>query len=226
MNISAALTALLVAATITLSGCQGETQLAAAAREVEQRLAWVETAKPAAMLAQDISAGQHRFLSVCGYACVVPSVGAITAERCYPTAAVQPIEGTSDVRLSTRHSALVERAAEVAAEYNLLAARSLSERGLGQCPQGANWDAAFRELHALALSVRPSLAEADFSLLPNEPTFTLNLPPQLLTPAFTQSACAVIRANKLPPSARIAMRDGQATQGTSPVLMCQAASAA
>lgn len=226
MNVNSALTALLVAAAMTLVGCEDATPLAAAARDVEHRLAWVESAEPTAMLAQDISAGQQRFLSVCGYACVVPGVGAITAKHCYPNVAVQPIEGTSDVRLSTRHSAMIERAAEVAAEYNSLAARSLSERGFGRCPQGANWDAAFRELNALARTVRPLLAEADFSLLPNGPTFTLNLPSQLLTPSFTRAACAVIRTNKLPPSARIAVRDSQAKREAPPVLLCPAASAA
>jgi hypothetical protein len=126
MNARAALLLLIVAFASVFAGCSGQTELQSAAASVERQLAWVEAAKPEAMLDADARAGRQRFLSVCGYSCVVPGIGELTATRCYPSVRVQTIEGTSDTILSERHAALVRRAAEVAAEYNTLAARALT----------------------------------------------------------------------------------------------------
>lgn len=196
---------LLVALASLFTGCSAESDSATSVVAIERQLSWVENVSPAAMLQEDTRVGRLRFLSVCGYSCRIPAVGAITAQRCYPSVEVQKIEGTTDALASDRHAALVRRAAEVADQYNTLVVQSAALQGRSLCPVGANWDAAFRDLHAVIRAAHPGLSEADFTLMPREPKFLVVLPQEVLSPRFEVSTCAVLRKHNLPLSAHIAV---------------------
>src|SRR5580765_3895598 len=77
-------------------------------------LAWLDTADANQMANRDTTQGRYRFFSVCGYACQVVGVGSINAQRCYRNAAVEPIDGTSDVILSKEQERLTKKAYEFA----------------------------------------------------------------------------------------------------------------
>jgi len=181
-----------------MAACTVDTPLSAAAKEVERELAWVERANASSMYQADVAAGRQRFLAVCGYACMVPGVGSLTADLCFPRVAVEQIKGTSDVRLSERHSTLIAQAWDVATKYNKLVAEGLSQQGRSSCPSNANFDAAFGDLRALVEAAHSSASERSLSMAAHEPVFRLVLPPEKLTFSFEQAACGILSKHSLP----------------------------
>jgi hypothetical protein len=170
---------------------------------IEQKLEWVETANPRRMAEEDAARGQHRFLSVCGYSCMVPGIGTVNAKRCYPSVAVEDIAGTGDVFFSDRQRALQQHAWELATDYNALVAASQRAAGQSTCLASENWDGALTELAKLVWSLSPGPSGQGHVTIPwDSSKFELSIPDGKSFDSISQAACAVLRANGL---------DGKAT---------------
>jgi hypothetical protein len=178
--------------------CSARGSHAEAVGEVESALSWVEKTDATSLLQDDAKQNRRRFLSVCGFACLVPGVGAINAERCYSEVAVEIIRGTADVIRSERHSQLQQKAGQLARQFNILVAASERRAGRAACGEAVDWDAALTELGKLVWSLETSTSSrGQVTLLRDGPVFLISLPDDTDFESIHQAACNVLEKNGL-----------------------------
>jgi hypothetical protein len=159
------------------------------------------------MAEADGSRDRHRFLSVCGYSCMVPGIGTINAKRCYPDVTIEEIAGTGDVLISDRQQSLQKRAWEVAQEFNMLVAASYRAAGKSACLPFENWDEALTDLTKLVWSLSPgTFTEGTVGIHPSRSTFEVSLPKGRSFGDMHQAACESLRKNGLGGKAALAYR--------------------
>jgi hypothetical protein len=119
--------------------------------EVERRLEWVESTTPAIMLADSTRAGHFHFLTVCGFACEEPGIGALTYFHCYAGAATKlTVDPTGDVIRSQRHGQLKGEMYRFAQHYNILLRAQLDSAGKRTCPASERWDDYWHAIDSVA----------------------------------------------------------------------------
>ena len=82
---------------------------------------------------QDAERDVFRFYAICGISCYTPSIEIDIVESCFPSAKVQPIEGSGDVTFGDEQLRLQEDAIEFAEKYNLMMAILMRSRRLSVC---------------------------------------------------------------------------------------------
>jgi hypothetical protein len=133
---------LLVAACVAYSPAEE----AGGYEEPVEALRWVETASAEQYFAEDRRVGRRRFFLISAYSEYVPGLG-VNYDACYSKVAETTlIRGTGDVLLGPEHIRLTGIAVSFAQAYNALMKNYLDQNGLSACDQGADWEAAFREL--------------------------------------------------------------------------------
>ena len=119
--------------------------------EVELGLVWVESTTPAIMLADSTRAGHFHFLTVCGYGCEEPGLGALTYFHCYASAATKlTVDPTGDVIRSPRHGLLKDKVFRFAQQYNILLRAQLDSAGKRTCPASERWDDYWHAIDSVA----------------------------------------------------------------------------
>lgn len=214
------ISAVLVSASC-LCACTEKTGLPAEAKQAEERLAWVENVDPAKMFRDDGLSGKKRFLAICGFACVPAGVGSLTASICYPRVRVEQIEGTSDMRLSQRHTDLINRATVVAKRYNTLVAEAEQRAGRYACNSKADWDSALGDLSALVAYATSQQSERSVSIDPKNRVFKLLLPIGAASDVFYEAACGALRKYNLLPQASISVASEGTSDASSKRIACE-----
>jgi hypothetical protein len=163
----------------------------------ERKLAWVESADPVKMFADSSRLGHTHFLTVCGYSCFEPEIGALTYAHCYARAATKlTIDPTGDFIQSKRHAELKRQLFQFAKRYNVLVREELDRTGRRNCPAEERWDGYWRALDTLATQIPAHPFESSISAtiveLRGRPDFHLHVPDERdLSREIYTRACAL-----------------------------------